>query len=1260
MQDVIQNTLVYEQRNFSDQCLLNEKCVGGLGQREILRFSTEIRNIGTTDYFIGRTPIDPLAASSQFIWDECHRHWHFRAYAKYGLYDATGKELPTSFKNGFCVEDLGRFVPNGVPKYTCDNQGISVGCYDKYDLNLPCQWIDITGLASGIYKLVVDVNWLKQKDNNGRDELNYNNNTATVCFQVTRNGASATVTKLNCDTNIGGGIIPPSTTGVVTVYESKEYAGRVLSLNQGTYSAANLGALNLNISALTVMNGYQVRACRADGYCRTFTANTPFVGSDMDNQIVSLEVSTKSTISPTCNVAFTTSTVAASCASNDGQVTLSINGGTPPYQAALDGSTTFSSTFTFGGVASGGHTATVRDNAGCIVTQSFVIAKNCTVINCNNVIVSLTPTAATCAGNDGILDKLVLGGTPPYLFSIDGKTPQADPSFSGLSVGAHYVIVKDNVGCNVRKDFTVTQDCIPVCAVTATAQPINVTCAGNDGKVTITAGNGTAPYSYAIDGKTAQTSNTFSLLAEGNHNVVVIDAKNCTKSVTFTIGKTCIAPICAVTATVQSTTVTCSGNDGKATVLAGGGTAPYTYAIDGKAAQTTASFAALAEGNHSVIITDATSCKQTITFVIGKSTLNGTAKITESTCVDNNGRITVTATGGTSSYRYSITGNTWQTSNIFTGLAAKTYNVQIRDSAVCIKSLSIVVTKRCSTTIAPTCTLSATTQVTESTCTNNDGKITITASGGILPYRYAVAGLPWQTSNVFAGLAANTYSIQVRDTTGCIRLLITTVTQRCTTTVTPTCAVTATAQTTNVTCAGNDGKVTVTAGNGTAPYTYALDGKLPQSDPIFYTLAEGTHSVVVTDAKACAKSVTFTIGKTCTPCAVTATAQVIPVTCAGNDGKVTLTASGGTAPYQYAIAGITWQTSNIFTGLTNKSYDFWINDSKGCNILVTASITKNCVPCAITLSSQVTAATCAGNDGKITVTAAGGTAPYTYTLTGGTAQTTNIFSGLTEKTYQILVSDSKGCNAVATATISKTCAGFDPNKCYRFVFTHSGQVLDVRNSSTANGAIIQQYVWHGGKNQIWKIQSIGNGYYKIVSTNTSKVLDVPNSTSSSAVIRQWDYVGGSNQQWQIIATGTNVYKLVNKYSGKVTDIPGTNVTTNGVALQQNTDSNQADQRFRIEAVTCPVVREDADEITQVTIFPNPSKKEVNIRMNEAFAERLTDIKVYDVIGNIVMQTDTRSQEISFEILKDGFYIIAIASKDGSVLTKKLIIRNKEE
>jgi Lysyl oxidase/Ricin-type beta-trefoil lectin domain-like/Secretion system C-terminal sorting domain/SprB repeat len=381
MQDVIKNTLVYEKRNFSDQCLLNEQCIGGLGQREILRFSTEIRNIGNIDYFIGRVPNDRLAASTQFIWDECHRHWHYKAYAKYGLYDAAGRELPTSFKNGFCVEDLGSFVAGARAKYTCDNQGITAGCYDKYDLNLPCQWIDITGLAAGNYKLIVDVNWLKQKDNNGRDETNYNNNTATVCFKINR-GATATVNIIDCNNLTPGNVIPPSQTGVVTVYGGNDYAGEVKTFNEGTYNATTLGVLNKNISSLLVMNGYQVRACRADGYCRTYTANTAYVGSDMDNQIVSLEVSKKVVVptptpTPTCNLASTVTPTDATCVSNDGRIAVATTGGTAPYQYSVDGAA-FSTATSFGGLTAGAHYVTIKDNAACTTRKDFTIVKNCT------------------------------------------------------------------------------------------------------------------------------------------------------------------------------------------------------------------------------------------------------------------------------------------------------------------------------------------------------------------------------------------------------------------------------------------------------------------------------------------------------------------------------------------------------------------------------------------------------------------------------------------------------------------------------------------------------------------------------------------------------------------------------------------------------------------------------------------------------------------------------------------------------------------
>lgn len=168
--------------NNSDACYINEGCLQGFGNRQILRFSTHIRNIGTMDYFIG----SPNAAPEQFEWDECHNHWHYEGYAEYVLYDGNGDPMPqVGFKNGFCVLDLACY-DGGQAKYTCGNMGITAGCSDIYSSGLSCQWVDVTDVPAGEYSLVVRTNWEQNPDANGMFELTYENNWSAVCISFDR------------------------------------------------------------------------------------------------------------------------------------------------------------------------------------------------------------------------------------------------------------------------------------------------------------------------------------------------------------------------------------------------------------------------------------------------------------------------------------------------------------------------------------------------------------------------------------------------------------------------------------------------------------------------------------------------------------------------------------------------------------------------------------------------------------------------------------------------------------------------------------------------------------------------------------------------------------------------------------------------------------------------------------------------------------------------------------------------------------------
>ncbi len=190
LQDVLETSLTLDYLPNNDACLIQEGCVSGYGTREVIRFTTHIKNIGESDFYIGEPPLSTSEPSTQWEWDPCHNHWHYEGYAEYLLYNMNdGTELPIGFKNGFCVMDL-ECNDGGSPKYNCGNQGITSKCGDIYDSSLQCQWIDITNLDPGQYMLVVRVNWDFSPDALGRIETDFDNNWGQVCLDITRDSTT--------------------------------------------------------------------------------------------------------------------------------------------------------------------------------------------------------------------------------------------------------------------------------------------------------------------------------------------------------------------------------------------------------------------------------------------------------------------------------------------------------------------------------------------------------------------------------------------------------------------------------------------------------------------------------------------------------------------------------------------------------------------------------------------------------------------------------------------------------------------------------------------------------------------------------------------------------------------------------------------------------------------------------------------------------------------------------------------------------------
>lgn len=136
----------------------------------------------------------------------------------------------------------------------------------------------------------------------------------------------------------------------------------------------------------------------------------------------------------------------------------------------------------------------------------------------------------------------------------------------------------------------------------------------------------------------------------------------------------------------------------------------------------------------------------------------------------------------------------------------------------------------------------------------------------------------------------------------------------------------------------------------------------------------------------------------------------------------------------------------------------------------------------------------------------------------------------------------------------------------------------------------------------WRIESLGNGFYRIGVQGSNKVLEVLGSaTSNGTPMSLWTYYSGNNQLWRIEPAEGSYYKLIAKHSNKA--LTAKDSIEGG--LQQWRYSARVDQQWKLEAVATE------DEVASVaaaapadlkgtgsynmSIYPNPSNGVVQLR-----------------------------------------------------------------
>ncbi|MDT8411880.1 MAG: PKD domain-containing protein [Vicingaceae bacterium] len=667
---------------------------------------------------------------------------------------------------------------------------------------------------------------------------------------------------------------------------------------------------------------------------------------------------------------------------NDGTASINITGGFPlhtynwntvPVQTGAN----------ISGLSPGVYNVTIEDSIGCTTLDTITITEP------SPLVLGTTTTPVSCpSGNDGTATVSATGGTPPYsyLWLTGGQTTS---SITGQIAGTYSVEVTDANGCSDTATVIITEPS----PISISFSSTNVSCfGGNDGSATATIVGGSSPYAYNWL-PNGGTNNMATGLTAGTYSLTVTDANGCT----FVDSVTIVEPPQLV-ATTSVTNVSCNGlSDGTATVLASGGTAPYTYLWNPSGGSNTTA-TGLSAGNYNVQVTDANGC-QVIVFATITEPLPlalTTNQINVSCFGGNDGVASVGVTGGTIPYTYSWNPN-GSTTNTANNLSVGNQTVTVTDSNGCQTQTTLTITE-------PT-VLSASTTSTPASCFGaSDGSLSVIANGGTAPYSYL--WLPnGQTTSTITGQLAGNYSVTVTDSLGCSQTILDTILE-------PT-PIVINFNSTNVSCyGGSDGTATAIVTGGTAPYTYSWS-PIGGAGATATGLPVGNYSVTITDANGCTFSNTITITQPTTLfSSITSTDETCPTL---NDGTATVIASGGTAPYTYSWLP-TGGTNATATNLAAGNYTITVTDNNGCQLTTNVVINE---PNPLTLSTFTQDVSCfGGSDGFASVTPSGGTPNYTY-LWSPSGSTSNLASNLSAGTHNVTVTDNNGCQTQTTVTINQ-------------------------------------------------------------------------------------------------------------------------------------------------------------------------------------------------------------------------------------------------
>jgi hypothetical protein len=355
------------------------------------------------------------------------------------------------------------------------------------------------------------------------------------------------------------------------------------------------------------------------------------------------------------------------------------------------------------GLTSGVYVVTVKDNKDCEATKTFNVVSVPPITSQGFI----TLEQPSCFNNDGSVEFIIAGGTPPYFFS--GSTGQVEitfnqsVTFTGLSSGNYSFLCTDAGLCSVTDSVSLLT---PNSFTTVFANTTNSFCSQDSGSIQIVVDNGvssinnllislsgsTGIQQYGILGNPIQT---FNGLPNGDY-VYTVESEGCTYTGFTTINSQSLYEI-----DILTSGTTCGGNNGTLIVnVTTGGTLPYSFTLFGPDYDPTTIttpigvFNNLREGNYTLTVIDSGTpgCQQTIPVFINGSQSVYFDLFPTQPLFGNDGEVTTFIYNGQPPFSLNWSGNgvSGQTGTTITGLSSGTYSLTVTDSLGCSLTKTVV------------------------------------------------------------------------------------------------------------------------------------------------------------------------------------------------------------------------------------------------------------------------------------------------------------------------------------------------------------------------------------------------------------------------------------------------------------------------------------------------------------------------------------------------------------------------------------------